>query len=84
MKKINFNWIPSDIYGRVWQFVYFLDLKDENNYAYILLAEIRQTNDGKWRWRLFTRRYNDHPEGQTKGICRSKNDALKLIKKIFF
>ncbi|HPD64514.1 MAG TPA: hypothetical protein P5050_03525 [Bacteroidia bacterium] len=83
MKAANLNWIPTDVYGTIWRFVYFLDIKDEQNYSYIPLAEIKECRNGRWYWRFLVKKLDKHPARHTRGICYSRDEAIRLIKSYF-
>ena len=82
MNPMNFNWIPSDPYGKIWKLVYFLETQNPQNYAYFLLAEIRQTNQLRWKWKLFTKKTDHYPCQRNWGFSMDKYQAIDKINEI--
>jgi hypothetical protein len=79
MKKNNFNWIPADPNGNRWKYVYFIDMEDIGNYAYITLAEIKNISGKTWKWKITTDKQSKKFLFNPQGKAESRDTAIKTV-----
>jgi len=79
MKTSNLNWIPNDVYGNTWKLVYFIEKNNQSNFAYFILAEIRNFKNSVWKWKVFVNKTDHYPIKKNWGYVDNKAIAIKMV-----
>jgi len=76
---MHYNWIPADPFGQIWRLVCYVEDNNPNNYAYFLLAEVKQIKQKRWKWKLFTCKTDNYPVMKNWGYTFDRYDAIDKI-----